>query len=199
MLKLILASTSPRRKHLLRKLGIPFEICAPLFEENTVPELSPLDEALEFAKKKAASVAHLYPHALILASDTLIELEKTKIGKPKNPEDAVEILKFMRNKTHLIHSSLAFLNTQTGHCDIDFETSKVTFKNFSDALLYQSLELDQPWDKAGAYAIQDNGGLLIEKIEGDIESGIGLPLKKVKDYLEKKYPEILKSKRSNHF
>lgn len=186
---IILASTSPRRKEILSKLGYPFEIRSPLFEETTEQHLSPEEEALYFAIEKAKSIIDSQllssaPH-LIIGSDTLLALENEKIGKPKNPEDAFQILKKLRGKTHHILTSLAFIQiSKEGKIEEETHLEKisVTMKNYSDEAIRNYLQLDQPWDKAGAYSIQENAQSLMEKFEGEFEAAMGLPLKKVQDY-----------------
>ncbi|MBF0493417.1 MAG: septum formation protein Maf [Deltaproteobacteria bacterium] len=187
---IILASTSPRRNEILQGLKIPFQIKTPRFKEETAPHLSPEAEAIFFALEKAKSIIDKTliasaPH-LIIGSDTLLALENEKIGKPKDEEDAFQILKKLRGKTHQILSSLALLQiSSSGQIqeETHLEKVSVSMKNYSDEEIQNYLQLDQPWDKAGAYSIQENAKSLMKNFEGEFEAAMGLPLTYLKNYL----------------
>lgn len=174
-MKLILASTSPRRQQLMQMLQVHFETAKPNFDENS-SGLAPKEEALHFAKQKALSLKDQYKNALIVGCDTLIECEGKIIGKPKDINDASAILNFLSGKTHLVHSALSAYHTQNRLSHDYLVSSAVTFKTLSTQMINEYLALDKPLDKAGAYAIQENARMLIEKFDGDILATIGLPL-----------------------
>jgi septum formation protein len=183
MMQLILASTSERRKEILNLLGLPFQVVTPLYEEETLSELSPYEEALRFSKEKAKSVAHSFPNSLIIGSDTLIEFQGMKIGKPKNSAHAKEILQTLRDSTHDILTGVALCNTKDETCETHVEIVRVKMKNYSDKQIEDYVASGEPMDKAGAYAIQGKGRELIEELQGDYLAAVGLPLRPIVKYL----------------
>lgn len=166
-LPIILASTSPRRKALLKLLGLSFQIAAPLFEEESQVHLTPKEEALFFATEKARSIAHLFDQHFIIGSDTLIDFKGNKIGKPVSNEHAFKLLSTLRGQTHFIHTAVCLLDTAMGKEVTHLESIRVQMKNYSDSEIVEYLEEDAPFDKAGAYAIQGNGMRLMESFKGD--------------------------------
>ncbi len=181
-MKLYLASTSPRRKELLQSLKIPFEIIPPLFKEQ-VTQLSPAEEALYFAEQKARSVASLCPRSLIIGSDTLIKCDGEKMGKPKDTQEARQFLKKLSGRSHSVLTAVVLLNTEDGTLKKYLADVTVTFHDLSDQDIEDSLLSGEALDKAGAYAIQGKGKKFIQKIEGEKEAVIGLPLKVLKKWL----------------
>ncbi len=174
---LVLASTSERRREILSLLQIPFEVISPLYEEKTSDLLSCEEEVLLFSIEKARSLAAQYPHQYLVGSDTLIECEGEKIGKPKDLAHAREILKKLRGKWHTIFTGLALIHPSHNVCKTGVEKIRVKMKNYSDAEIESYLAYDQPLDKAGAYALQGEGRRLIEKLEGDYLAAVGFPLR----------------------
>ena len=182
---IILASTSPRRQELLALLGISFQVLAPTCEEIPSPKLSPSKQAKQFALDKAQSVSNEYPTHLILGSDTMIEIDGTLLGKPENMQEAADMLRQLRGECHQVHTGVAFIQQST-NLSINFvETAHVWIKAFEDKELKEYLKTKESLGKAGAYSIQGEGGSLIEKIEGDYPSIVGLPLRKTAKLLEK--------------
>lgn len=182
-MKLTLASKSPRRKDLLQKSGLSFEVISPRFEEKPT-SLSAAEETLYFAEEKARSVAALCPNALVIGSDTLIECDGKKLGKPKDKKDAIRILSALSGKQHVIHTAVVLLNTQTNSLLKHREEVQVTFKKLSQKEIETYVATGEPMGKAGAYAIQGKGKTLLEKVEGDEEAAIGLPLTTLKKWLK---------------
>ncbi|OGQ47820.1 MAG: septum formation protein Maf [Deltaproteobacteria bacterium RIFCSPLOWO2_02_FULL_46_8] len=182
-MKLYLASTSPRRYELLSTLNIPFEVIPPTFEEKQT--LLPADEeALYFSEQKAKSVAPLCPNALILASDTLIDCEGAKLGKPNDPEEARRMLRLLSGKTHFLYTAVVLFNTQDQSLKKHLEKVEVTFHTLSDTEIQDYVVSGESLGKAGAYAIQGKGSVLIEKIAGDRDAVIGLPLEPIRRWLK---------------
>lgn len=180
--KIILASTSPRRRELLETLKIPFEVIAPRFEE-TPTDLAAADEALHFAEQKAKSVAALCPDALVIASDTLIDCEGVKMGKPRDQKEASQMLVQLSGKTHNLYTAVVLLDTKTDVFKKHVEKVLVTFKPLTRKVIENYVATGEPLGKAGAYAIQEKGQTLVEKIEGDIQAVIGLPLGVVREWM----------------
>lgn len=179
---LVLASTSPRRRELLKSLGIVFQTVVPPFEEKPTP-LPAGEEALYFAEQKARSVADKCPNSLVLASDTLIECEGEKLGKPKDKSDAKRMLRLLSGKMHRLYTALVFFDTRDGSFKKHLETVFVTFKPLTPEQIENYVASGEPMGKAGAYAIQEKGNELVQKVEGDINAVVGLPLKPIKEWL----------------
>ncbi|MCA9471817.1 MAG: Maf family protein [Nitrospirales bacterium] len=182
--QIILASTSPRRRELLTLLGLRFEVVAPTCEEVPVIGLSPNRQAKQFACDKACSVSKKHPQHLVLGSDTIIEIEGMLLGKPKDIEEAEAMLKQLRGRTHHVRTGVALVK-ESDHLLISFaETATVRVRNFTDGELTHYLSTKESLGKAGAYSIQGKGKKLIEKIEGDYPTIVGLPLWRVAKLLE---------------
>jgi septum formation protein len=183
-MRLILASTSPRRREILALLGLPFEVIAPQFEESILPHRPVEEEVLEFAVGKARSVAKDNPESLVIGSDTMIFLDGQKIGKPDSPENAKEILRALAGKTHHIFTSIAVLDDLRGPGLNTVEQVAVRMRDYSETELERYLASHESLDKAGAYSIQGQGRTLIESIEGDYLAAVGLPLRPIAGYLK---------------
>ncbi len=183
--RIILASTSPRRKDLMALLGIPFEIIPPTASEEVRDKESPADHVRRLALEKACSVANRNPESLVIGSDTIIEVDGRILGKPAHLKEAKDMLNRLRSKCHLVHTGLALVakNRQIGETWV--ETVKVWIKDFSSTDLQAYLKTQDSLGKAGAYSIQGEGANLIEKIEGDYPTVVGLPLWNVAKLLER--------------
>ena len=175
-MQLILASSSPRRKDLLSLLGIPFDIIPPTSNEDIRDQESPVDHVCRLALDKARSVANRYPESIIIGSDTVIEIDRQILGKPENIQQAKEMLKLLRGRCHQVHTGLAVVCQSNQMEETRVESVKVWIKNFSDSHLETYLNTQDSLGKAGAYSIQGEGSHLIEKIEGDYPTVVGLPL-----------------------
>jgi len=182
-MRLILASSSPRRREILALLGLPFETIAPNFEETPSHHCPAEDEVLDFALGKAHSVAKNYPRSIVIASDTMILLNGAKIGKPSGIENAKQILRALSGKNHRILTSVALLDATGGPGLRIVEEVSVKMRAFTDAEIERYLSHDESLDKAGAYSIQGEGRALIESIRGDYLAAVGLPLKPIAGYL----------------
>lgn len=191
-MQIILASSSPRRQKLLSYLIKDFQILvADLDEEKFLPLAKTPEEfvtKLSLAKAKHAILKHHISDSIIIASDTIVVLQgKTKfqiIGKQKTVETARQTLKLLRGKTHQVYTGFSFINQETNQIITDFSKSTITFRKFSETLLENYLEEFKPFDKAGAYAIQEMGSKYIEKYEGSLSGIIGLPLEKIASILK---------------
>lgn len=181
---LILASQSPRRRKLLKRLKVPFEVSAPDYEEISDPKLSPEEEVKLFAREKAFSLRQRFPHHLILGSDTLVALQKgketVKMGKPKNEKEALKMLQALSGKTHQVLTGVCLLDSESGKFWEEVVVTEVKMKAFSDSEAEVYVATGEPLGKAGAYAIQEKGRDLVESWEGDFDNVVGLPLKAVK-------------------
>ncbi len=192
-MSIILASTSPRRRELLALLGIAFEIIPPTAEEIPSTNLSPRDQAKQFALDKALSIARRYPDDLVLGSDTVIEIDGTLVGKPQDLDDADTMLRHLRGRTHHVHTGVALMHQAAHVTLVRVETARVRMTPFTDHELKRYLETEESLGKAGAYSIQGEGARFIEKIEGDYPTIVGLPLRQTADLLEQQGVVLPKS------
>ena len=183
-MQILLASTSPRRRELLRLLGVEFNIIPPTCEETLTPHLSPSEQTRHLARDKAQSVAVQHPEDFVIGSDTVIEIEGRLLGKPENMEEAETMLRELREKVHQVHTGVAFIQ-KASNISIDFvETAHVWIKLFDEQTLKNYLATKESLGKAGAYSIQGEGAQLIERIEGDYPTIVGLPLWRTGKLLE---------------
>ena len=180
---LVLASTSPRRYQILSLLGLPFLMVPPASREVLSGARPPAQEALHQARQKAASLVSRFPDAVILGSDTLINLDGRLIGKPSSLDDARAILQRLRGRTHDVVTAVSILH-QSKNVDA-VETARVTIRDFTDTELDAYLATGDPLDKAGAYAIQGAGRDLVASLDGDYLAVVGLPLMAVAQGLAK--------------
>lgn len=179
--KFILASGSPRRRELFTKLRLNFQYVTAEITEEFNPNQPVTDEVMRIAAMKAFDVARIYDEAFIIGADTIVYYDNKVFGKPKDAKDAKAMLQQLRGNTHEVITGVAMINKQQKICERFYETTKVTFKNFSDNLIDWYIDKEEPFDKAGSYGIQDTGAVLVERIEGDYNNVVGLPISKVFD------------------
>lgn len=173
--KIVLASSSPRRKDILEQMGLDFKIISSTFEEN-IEDLTFKYETIEnLAYEKAFCVAkNLDEEFLVIGADTVVVLDGKILGKPKDFEHAKEMLKNLSGKTHFVVTSICIINSNSFEQKISSTTSHVEFKKLSDKILEDYLLEFRPYDKAGAYGIQELPDGFIENVSGSFENIIGL-------------------------
>lgn len=179
MERIILASKSPRRKQLLEWAEIPFDIIVKDTDEMYPASLSIEQVPLYIAHNKALAVKDELSHdRLILAADTIVVLKDRVIGKPSSKEDAIQILQELSGKTHLVITGVVLLK---GHKEISFaDITEVEFHHLTNEQIQYYVEHYQPYDKAGAYAIQEWIGVIgIKRVKGDFYNVMGLPVSRV--------------------
>jgi nucleoside triphosphate pyrophosphatase len=176
--KIVLASKSPRRQEMLRKAGIGISVCTAHvteIESGIYYRQIPLVNAIA----KANYVAEKFPDALVIGADTVIESDQLTIGKPLSLQHAAIILQQLSGRTHQVVSGVCLrcknLNMQTVFSDI----TQVQFKTLSATIIAEYLKKVNVLDKAGAYAIQEYGEMLVDNIDGSLNNVIGLPIKKI--------------------
>lgn len=177
--KLILASASPRRQELLRQLGLDFEVIPSSIEERISPGTEPDMAAMKLAESKAVDVAHRVEDGLVIGADTVVALDDCILGKPKDEEEAREMLERLSGRWHRVFTGIAVINKATLEKVTTCEESRVKFKDITAAEIENYIRTGEPMDKAGAYGIQGKGALLVEKIEGCYYNIVGLPLFKL--------------------
>jgi septum formation protein len=201
MKKIILASSSPRRKKLLEQMGLEFSIEASNIIEKLNPRLRPRGNAEQLSLQKARAVAERYIYEsrthpspdligadpllkregnkegyIIIAADTFVVLDDEIIGKPQNKNDARRILRSLSGRMHLVVTGFTIIDTKNGKTVTKSAETKVYFKRLSNKEIDQYIKTGEPMDKAGAYGIQDIGGVFIKKIEGEWSNIAGLPI-----------------------
>jgi septum formation protein len=176
---LTLASSSPRRRQLLEMLGIPIQVVAPNIPEVRRVVETPVDYVERLAREKAMSV----PGRLVLGADTTVVIRDEILEKPVDAADALRMLRKLQGRTHQVVTSVALVADETVHQATD--VTNVAFRRMTDDFLYAYVATGEPMDKAGAYGIQGFGAALVERIEGDFFSVMGLPLRLVLELLER--------------
>lgn len=178
-MQLVLASGSPRRRELLALLGLSFEVCPSEFQEHPTVGLSPIEQVRRFAREKAKSVARVRPQALVLGSDTVIDLDGQLLGKPVDLADARAMLVRLAGRSHQVHTAVALCHREQDVDSVEVATAEVRMKADLEQAYERYLASEESLGKAGAYAIQGLGGNLVEWITGDYTTVVGLPLKLV--------------------
>ena len=175
---LTLASSSPRRRQLLEMLGIPLKVVSPDIPEIRRSLETPVDYVERLAREKALSVAG----ELVLGADTTVVIRDAVLEKPVDQEDALRMLRQLQGRTHQVVTSVALVSDHTVHQATD--VTNVTFRRVDDEFLKAYVATGEPMDKAGAYGIQGYGAALVERIEGDFFSVMGLPLRLVLNLMQ---------------
>lgn len=189
--KIILASTSPRRKELMTRLRINFEVMDSGYEEDMTMKMLPVALAKFLSMGKAKAVAAKSKDCIIIAADTFVVHGNKLIGKPHTKEAATKMLNSINNKTIKIITGLAIIDTCSNKTFSEVEIGEVKFRKFSKSEIKNYVASGEPLDRAGAFAVQGLGSVLIEKVSGDFNSIIGLPLFKVAKILTKLGVKIL--------
>ncbi len=174
--KIILASTSPRRKELFGKLKLSFEIEASDYTEDMTLKMPPNQLAKFLSYGKAAAVAKKHKNSIIIGADTFVVFNNHLLGKPKSQAEAKTMLKKLSGKKVEILTGLAIINTASGKKIITTDTTKVFIKKLTNTEIDHYIASGEPMDKAGAFAIQGLGAVIIKRIEGDFMGAMGLPL-----------------------
>ncbi len=171
---MVLASSSPRRRELLARLGLSVSYVVPAVDESRQPGEPPVVHVQRIATAKARAAAALHPDAAILAADTSVVLGEEIFGKPRHRAEAAKILTLLRGRTHTVLTATAVIwaGREVSH----LEAATVTFANFSDELLHWYVATGDGDDKAGAYAVQGKGAVLVARVDGNVQGVVGLPL-----------------------
>ena len=176
--EIALASASPRRRELLSLLVREFRIVPSEFDESTVPgHLSPPAHVLYSASMKARDIAAQFPHSLVIGADTVVVVDEAILGKPSDTADAARMLRLLSGRTHEVYTGIALEHDGTQRADV--ECTEVTFRPLTDEIISRYIASGEPMDKAGAYAIQGKGAVLIKCVSGCYPNVVGLPLYKL--------------------
>ena len=181
--KIVLASTSPRRRELMERLSVPFDVIVPSGVEE-IQVGNPKDVVTRNASAKAGVVAAGLNEGLVVGADTVVVIGDTILGKAGNSLDAREMLGALRGRVHKVLTGLAIIDAETGRRDVAVVETKVWIKSLTDDEIRNYVSTGEPMGKAGGYAIQGAGGALVERIEGSFENVMGLPVARLKSMLE---------------
>jgi septum formation protein len=176
---LTLASSSPRRRQLLEMLGIPVRVVPANLLEVRRPVETPIDYVERLAREKALAVSG----SMVLGADTTVVVRDEVLEKPADPADAMRMLRKLQGRTHQVVTSVALVADEIVHQATD--VTNVVFRRMDDAFLEAYVETGEPMDKAGAYGIQGYGAALVERIDGDFFSVMGLPVRLVLNLLDR--------------
>ncbi len=174
---LILASASPRRRHWMEAMGIPFELQAPQVDETPLLDEEPMELVLRLAELKAEVIARRNPGRWVLAADTTVAVDHHTLNKPVDVEDAVRMLTLIQGRAHQVHTGLCLQRDAQVHSFVD--TAQVHFRPLTEAQIRWYVGTHEPMDKAGAYAIQGIGALFIENVAGSFSTVMGLPVERM--------------------
>ena len=186
-MRIILASKSPRRKEILQKLGIDFEVIVPDVDEN-VGDLAPDKTVEAISEKKAKAVLKKLADkkdTLIIAADTVVNIEGKILGKPKDENDAKEMLKTLSGNTHTVLTG--FTLCCNGRIFTSHEETRVKFKELSDSEIENYVNTGEPLDKAGSYGIQGKAIVFVEGIKGDFFNAVGFPIFRICEKIKSEF------------
>lgn len=184
-MNIVLASSSPRRKEIMENAGFKFAVREPNVDEDLRIKLPPIDLVMKLALKKANAVSQDSEDEVIIGSDTIVCIDGKNIGKPKNDEEAKSMLRQLSGRLHRVYTGVAVISKDRQ--ETFFVQAKVNFKELSDDLIDRYIKTGECCDKAGGYAIQGKGSILVEKIEGDYFGVVGLPISQIATRLERDY------------
>jgi len=180
---IILASKSPRRKTLLEQAGLDFSIVPSNVDESAVPLTVPDKYVSMLAESKAKEVADLYPDKWIIGADTIVLIDNFILGKPSSKKNARSMLNNLSGRTHQVYTGYAIINKQQNCFFSEAVKTEVEFKKLTDEEIEWYINTSEPFDKAGAYAIQGLGTFLVKRINGSYTNVVGLPVCEVIEFL----------------
>lgn len=186
-MNIILASASPRRKEILENVNVKFTVVASNIDEVILDNEPPKELVMRLAFEKCMDVAKKNEDALVIGADTIVVMDNQILGKPKNEEDAYNMIELLSNKKHQVITGISLINLSLDKKVIDYVVSEVTFKDLSKETIRDYINTKESLDKAGAYGIQGYGSLLVESISGDYFNIVGLPISRISDLLKENF------------
>ena len=180
-----LASGSPRRRMLLEKLGIEFQVINPIAEELSEEGIDPEIYAKNTAIQKAESVVSEIDEGIIIAADTIVVKDSEILGKPKNKQDAIRMLKMLSGTSHFVYTAVVVLDKKSEHMELEIEKTKVEMRKLDNKEIQKYVNSGEPMDAAGAYKVQEGAASFIKRIEGCYYNVVGLPLATLTEMLKK--------------
>ncbi|MBI4453973.1 septum formation protein Maf [Candidatus Woesearchaeota archaeon] len=192
MKQIILASASPRRKYLMKRLFKKFIVYKSSYDEDNNLPLSPVKLALYHSLEKGKNVAKHFKSGIVISADTIVVYNNKVMGKPSSKENAKEMLRLISGKEHEVITAFAVIDIDKNKIIQDYDASKVKMRILTDKEINDYINYEKPFDHAGAYAIQGKAAVFVEKIEGDYFNVVGLPLFKLNNVLKKLGVDIFK-------
>ena len=183
--QLILASASPRRIELLKVMGLGFDIMPGNIDETFRPAETPREHVLRLSEEKARSVALSHPDAWILGADTIVVVAGEILGKPRSPDEATKMLEKLSDRAHEVFTGFCIIRQDRGVRIREVVGSSVLFRKIAPDEMAWYTGTEEPYDKAGAYAVQGMGGCFIREIRGSCTNVVGLPLCEVVEALKR--------------
>jgi septum formation protein len=184
-MKIILASSSARRKEILENAGYKIEVKEPNVDENLHIKLPPIDLVMKLALLKANSVSTKADDEVIIGADTIVCIDGKNIGKPQNVDQARSLLRQLSGRLHRVYTGVAIVSKDRQ--ETFFVQAKVNFMKLDEDLINRYIATEEPFGKAGGYAIQGKGCTLVETIDGDYFGVVGLPIAQLAKRLERDY------------
>ncbi len=187
----VLASRSPRRKVILRQMGLSFTVVPGCADESAPGGVAPAELVQTLARRKARSIADTLPDALVLGADTIVYLDGKIYGKPADPEEARSMLANLSGRTHTVYTGMALVHAATGRDVVAVESTDVTFATLSPQMIDRYVATGAPLDKAGAYGIQDDFGcVFVRRVSGDFYTVVGLPASRLYRLLTHEFGDL---------
>ena len=181
--KIILASQSPRRRYLLERAGLKFRVIPSDLDEGSIPAAPPNDYVRTLATAKARDVARSHPESWVIGADTVVVVDDRLLGKPASTADARTMLRRLSGRTHYVLTGVCICRLVDNRFYADTVKTDVLFKELTDAEIDWYIQTGEPFDKAGAYAIQGIGTFLVKRIHGSYTNVVGLPVCEVIEFL----------------
>lgn len=186
-MNIILASASPRRKEILGNTNVEFTIIKSDIDEVILHNEKPQSAVMRLAFEKCLDIASIHEEDLVIGADTVVVLDDKILGKPKDDNEAYEMIKSLSNRTHQVMTGISLINLKNNKKIIDCVVSNVKFKCLSEADIRDYIQTNESLDKAGAYGIQGYGALLVDEIQGDYFNIVGLPISRLSDLLKEHF------------
>ena len=181
--RLILASKSPRRRYLLEQAGLEFSVIPSNFKENSMPLSSPESYVRRLAEAKAKDISQKYPDSWVIGADTIVFIANAMLGKPGTQSEAREMLRSLSGKTHQVLTGYCICCEAMDRLFSETIITDVCFKELTELQIDWYIDSGEPFDKAGAYAIQGIGTFLVKRIHGSYTNVVGLPICEVLEFL----------------
>lgn len=186
-MKIILASSSPRRKEILENANVKFDIIKSEIDEVILDNELPSQVVMRLAFEKCIDIATKHRESLVIGADTVVVLDDIILGKPKDIDEAIAMITQLSGKTHQVITGISLINLSANKKIIDYVVSNVKFKDLSAEDIKDYIQTNESLDKAGAYGIQGYGALLVEEIQGDYFNIVGLPISRLSDLLKQHF------------
>lgn len=184
--RLVLASQSPRRKVLLRQIGLKFRVRPSAVREDLLDHETPEHNAKRIALTKALEIAKSCKRGIVIGADTIVVLKGVILGKPRSQREAEQMLRTLSGRMHTVYTGFALVDVESGRRMVEIEKTRVWFRRLSSAEIRKYVASGSPMDKAGAYGIQDDyGAVFVERIEGCFYNVVGFPLTKFYQALQR--------------